>query len=355
MRTISTELQTAQDAASNEPYIKLFITGPWETTGTVSYNYSSNRGRLKQLEHYEGMWDSYATIILDNSDGQVVEDLTGYWVEIGYGYKTTLGYDSSPTSRLWVKSQLELSAEGQRYTVLELVGVWRMLAEQLLRTGDPPFYIRTENPETGNTYYSEGMSAYGLIEAILAEVSTTDYVFELLPLDEDDGIIDTFVPKFEINTLATFEDALTLVRRLMDMTKSYLRAEADLKFRIIYPQEDDVEDVTYYSYQNHYFYESLERRNLVIPNHIIVFANAGDDGLWTDIITAEAMDEDQIEKYRDITEIHLAPTIDDQDDAYNRAVAILTKQQAGLISGRLIAPHDCRLQLYDKVNKGDNR
>jgi hypothetical protein len=356
MRTISDTLLAAQQAG-NTPYIRLVFTSP---DGLTEYNYSTNEGRLRQIEHHEEAYNDYATIILRNEDGGIASDLTGYWVQIGYGHETSEGvYESSSTSRLWVKSQMELSAEGQKYTILDCGGMWDMLREVLVREGNPPYYMKYEDPETGETTYHPGLTVFWLLDAVIKEVGIEGYDyydFVLLDYeDQDDGIIDTFVPKFNVNAYGDFEDALALIRRLIEMTKCYIRLSAGLYLKIIYPQESDSVDAIFYSDQAHYFFEYLEKLNLIIPNHIIVFANAGDDGEWTNIITAEASDADQIARYRDVVEIHTAELIDNQGDADNRAEAILCRRQAELLSARLIIPHHCGLELYDRVKIHDAR
>jgi hypothetical protein len=354
MREISETLQAAQNAVSNTPYIRIVPTSP---DGVTTYDYSSDQNRLRQLEHVEEAYNDYATIILNNSDGGVQPDITGYWMEIGYGYDTGSNEYSS-TSRLWIKSQMDFSAEGQVYTMLELGGMWDVLRETLIRTGDPPFYIRYDDPETGNTSYHAGATVYELIAYILAEASDDNYTFTLAELESSDGIVDSYVPTFEVNTINLFEDALSLIKRLVDMTYCTLRVKSGLEFELFYPpatKEDLEADETYYSYQVPFFIEYLYKLNLAVPNHILLFANAGDDGMWTNIITAEASDEDQIAKYRDVYEIHTAENIDNLADAQNRVNAILAKKELETMSGRLTARHNCKLELYDLIGVESTR
>ena len=91
MRTVSSDLQTAQEAPSKTPYIELVF-----HHGSTSYDYGS---RKKLIEHHEEPYNDYATILLNNHDRDVA-DLTGYYVDIAYG----AGGSGSPTARLWVKS-----------------------------------------------------------------------------------------------------------------------------------------------------------------------------------------------------------------------------------------------------------
>ena len=337
MRTISSALETAQKAASRTPYVGLIFRNP--AGGYVDYT-----SRKKLVEHHEEPYNDYATIILDNSDRAVV-NLTGYHIQICYGDSG----DCVQAARLWVKSQYNISMEGKLATVVTLEGAWSLMGEQLLRVGSPPLY--NDQPYTTQTIYNLLRT---LIETELA--IATGFAFSLSSLaDQDDGIINTFIPNFLLNQ-TKFDDFNTLIQVLMAMTHCYLRARTGLVFQIVYPQEDDAVDETYYSYQAHFFYEYAEQFNIVVPNHVIVFCNQQEEGWVAElIITGEAEDSDQIARYMEVIGLFTAPTITNQTDATNRAEAIMSKQKAEILSGRLIIPHDCRVELYDRVAVYDTR
>ena len=139
------------------------------------------------------------------------------------------------------------------------------------------------------------------------------------------------------------------------MTKSYLRPKPTLQFEIRYPQTSEAVDLTYYSAQAPYFYEYTDRKSLKIPNHIYVVANAGADGLYTNIKIAEASDTESVAKYGDQPDIALAPEITTPADALNRANAILAKVGEEESAGVIAISHDCRVELYDKIRAEDSR
>jgi len=337
MRTISSSLQAAQEAVSGTPYVGLIFRNP--AGGSVNYT-----DRKKLVEHHEEPYNDWAIILLDNSDRAVI-DLTGYHIQICYGHDD----DCVQTARLWVKSQAEISMEGKLVVAVTLEGAWSLMGEQLLRVGSPPLY--NDSPYTTQTIYSI------LRTLIVTElVAATGFNFSLESLaDQDDGIINTFIPQFSPNQVA-FDDFNTLVQTLMAMTHCYLRARAGLVFQIIYPQDTDDVDETYYSNQAHFFFEYVEQRNIIVPNHVIVFCNQQEEGWVAElIITGEAEDSDQIAKYMEVIGLFTAPTITNQTDANNRASAILSKLQAEIMSGRLVIPHDCRVELYDRVKVYDSR
>lgn len=342
MRTISAALKSAQEAVSGTPYIKLLFTSKG---GGTTNDYSS---RVLQLTHIEEPYHDEATIILRNDDLGVA-DLLGYWTQIGYGFYTgnnvaepdgdDAGNEYSYSARLWVKNQTNVSMEGQLVSIIYLEGMWEILREQLLLIGNPPFY--QDDPYTTSTVYSILES---IIETHLSSFTGLTFLLSALGAQDDD-IINDYQPQFEFNT-PDYENLNDLIHALMDMTKCYLRAKANLTFEVIYPQTSDSADEEYYSDQAHYFYEYAEKTNLLIPNHIILFGNDADD--WAEPIQVESEDGAQIDKYMDVTAIYQAGSITNSFDLANRVAAYLTKIKAEILAGRLIIPHDCSMELYDR-------
>lgn len=335
-RTISSTLLAAQNSATNTPYIYLLFTSK---DGGTTYNYSSDQSsrRILLIDHQEEPYNDYASIILRNDDS-TIPNLKGYWTEIGYGYVAS-GNEYSQAPRLWVKHQQEVNAQGKRVVLLELEGMWSKAREMPIRLGNPPYYTKEYTTDTVLT----------IITAVLAELGMT-----VAALAEDDSIIDSLQPQFDINT-QPFEYAGQILYRLINMTKSVLRSKASLQFEVKYPQDSDAADLNYYSDQAPYFYEFMERKNVLIPNHVFVFGNEGDDGLWAGILTGEASDAAEIALYDDIIRVIAAGLLTTQTDVDNRAAALLTRAQLESQAGRLYAPHDCQVELYDKIGVYDRR
>jgi len=208
-----------------------------------------------------------------------------------------------------------------------------------IRLGNPPFYTTAYTTDT----------IYDILTAILAEIGMT-----LAALVEDDGIIDTLPPQFDINT-QPFERAGQILYRLINMTKSYLRPKQSLEFEVKYPQTSDSDDLSYYSDHAPYFYEYIERRNVLVPNHVYCFADEGSDGLWADIIVGEASDATEIDAYGTVPMIVIAPELTTPTDADNRAASVLARAKMEALAGRMYAPHDCQVELYDKIAVIDTR
>jgi hypothetical protein len=337
-RTIHADLLSAQNALNKDPYIYLPFTS---ADGLTTYNYSSDQqgGRILFVDHYEEAYGSNATIMLANSD-RTVPYLKGYWVEIGYGLETDSGNRYAQTPRLWVKHQQIVSSQGRLVVILELEGMWEKATEMSVRVGDPPYY-RDEDGE----FIS--ITPYDAIDRVLTEIGMT-----LNALVEDDSIMDTYViPVFLIN-MGPFESGKGLLQRLISQTKSYLKPLTALEWEIKYPQDDDAVDLNYYNDTAPYFYEYTERYNVLIPNHVYVFCNEVDG--WD--VVGEASDTQEIADYADIVLVTTRAEIDNEADANNQATAkLLFRAKMEATAGRLYGPHDCQVELYDRVKIYDSR
>jgi len=348
-RSVSDTFLAAQQAATNIPYCKLVFTSKDAgTTVDLSTDSATYGNRILLIDHTEESYDDFATIILRNQD-RSIPSVKGYWTEIGYGYTINGspeylgdGTNEGAPPRLWVKHQQSISAGGKLWEILELEGMWAKLREQPMRLGDPPLYSKSYTTDT----------IYDIMVLILAELSMT-----LAALAEDDGIIDSLQPQFDID-IQPFEYAAPLLYRLLHMTASYLKALDDLEFEIKYPQSGDSVDLTFYSDQAPYFYEYLERINALVPNHFLVYGNAGVDGLWLDYkvsASPHGIDQDEIDAYDEIYKIILAGALTTQAQVNSRAAALLARAKFEQMAGRMYAPHDARVELYDRVSIVDSR
>ena len=348
-RSISATFLAEQQAATNTPYCKLVFTSKDAgTTVDLSTDSSAYGNRILLIDHTEEPYDDFATIIFRNHD-RTIPRMKGYWTEVGYGYVTGAGNEylgdgtNEPAPpRLWIKHQQTVLAGGKLWEVLELEGMWTKLREQVIRLGDPPLYTKSYTTDT----------IYTVIRLILAELGMT-----LNALVEDDSIINNFQPQFDINA-QPFEYAAPLIYRLLNMTASYLKALDDLEWEIKYPQSSDAVDLIFYSDQAPYFHEYVERVNTLIPNHFLVYGNAGDDGLWADYIVSASpygVDAAEIAAYDEIYRIVLAAALTTQGDVNSRAASLLARAKFEAMAGRMYAPHDARVELYDKLSVVDTR
>ncbi len=353
-RSLSATYLTAQQAATNTPYCKLVLTSKdGGTTVDLSTDSSAYGNRILLIDHTEESYDDYATMIFRNHD-RTIPSVKGYWVEVGYGYTTGAGNEylgdgtNEPAPpRLWVKHQQTISAGGKLWEVLELEGMWAKLRETIIRLGNPPLYTKSYTTDT----------IFDLLGFIIAECQGSGVAMSLAALAEDDGIINSIQPQFDINA-QPFEYAAPLIYRLLHMTASYLKALDDLEFEIKYPQAGDAVDLTFYSDQVPIFYEYLERVNTLIPNHFLVYGNEGTDGLWTSYIVSASpngIDQDEIDEYDEIIRVVLAGSLTTQAQVNSRASSLLARAKFEAMAGRMYAPHDARVEMYDKIGVSDNR
>ena len=355
MRTVSATLIDTQKLAAGyrSPYIHMLLTSyDGLTTRDFSTDSVAYGSRIILIDHVENAYSDGATVVINNYDGAFdAFDLRGYWTEIGYGDTTGAGDEYAATARLWVKHQQLLYLAGRQILVLELEGMWSKLNERILALGNPPLYIAKTDAVVGDDEYVAGFSGasltvYDLIAYIMA---LTVPAFTLNALVDDDGVIDTYIPTFSINEFQPFESAGELVYALIKMTYSFLRPKASLQFEVVYPETDDALDMTYYRAQKPFFYEFVSRLNVETPNHLYLFANEGADKLWNAVITAEAEDAAQQALYGDVPEVALAPSVTSQANANTRAAVILARMADEEMTGRLVVPHDCQIELYDYI------
>jgi len=316
-------------AGKRTPYIYLFFTSE---DGNTTYDYST---RYLNILHKERQWSGEAIIILRNDD-LVVPDLRGYWLEIGYGDVTAGGNEYGQTSRMWVQGQTWDDSPDYLSSALYLTGVWEKLAkyEVTLKGSAPSF----------QGFYDADTTIYNIVDAVLTAAG-----FSLDALVQDDGIINTYMPKFYLND-TPIENARGVIYRLMSMTKSYLRPKTGKAFEVVYPQDSDSVDETYYSDQVYWFYKHSEKLNSLSPNHTIVYCNQPQDGSGGALITGDAQDATAIAYAGDITKRYKADYITSQGDADNRAAALLVKAKSNVPSAVLLTPHDARVELFHKEN-----
>jgi len=334
-RTLSDTLTAAQQGTSKTPYIRIVING-------VDYS-----DRVLSVEHIEEAYRDRAIIVLRNDDRALdpgTVDLRGHRFCPGYGYVTSEGNEYSGAPDLWVKSQQVISREGSVVCQLYCEGMWMYAREQKVRAyGSAPYYIGAYDGTTD--------TVYDIIEDIIEGALG----WTLLPAPSpDDGILTSFKPVFNINKVP-YESAASILYRLITMTKCYYRLTAGLTWKIVYPQESDSVDEVYYSDQPHYFYEYMEKYNEVTPNRIVVYTNFNpdDETTWPSILVGDTGAYSG--NYNEVIQPYVVASIDNQSDANARAAALLTRVKSESLAGRLIIPHDCGVELYDKVNVLDRR
>ena len=399
--TITQALIDTQLDRSKTPYISIYI-------NSVQY-----WGRLLYLEHHEESYRDRAIIGLSNRDGSLDDlDLDGEEFEIGYGYDSSShggsATDKVDTATLWVKSHQVISLGGERIYQIYAEGMWMKAREQRMIAGvnqwkasapviedqqvpptSPNGHIYkctvagttgaseptwptgtgetvvdgtvtwTEDGFTGNVLYSNVFPGTHTVEELMEIIITSfGWTWTAIIAATSDSIIDVFKPIFEVNQMP-YENAAELLYRLVWMTNCYFRTKPNTTWEIVYPQLTDDPDEVYYSYKVPQFKSYVDKTILLIPNSIVVLCNQDPNGLWNTesypIIFGTASDTDQIAKYEEVVQVFIAGNIRTQADADARAAAILTRLKSEILAGKLVIPHDCRVELHDKVEIIDTR
>ena len=355
-RSVSQTFLTAQQAATNTPYYKLVFTSKSGGTVDLSTDSATYGNRILLIDHTEEPYDDFATIILRNANRSIPTTLKGYWTEIGYGYTTSAGNEylgdgtnEGAPPRLWVKHQQTISAGGKLWELLELEGMWSKLRETIIRLGNPPLYTKSYTTDT----------IFTILGYIIAECKGSGVAMALNTLVEDDGIISSLRPQFDINA-QPFEYAHSIIYRLLNMTASYLKPLDDLQWEIIYPASGDAVDLTFYSNKVPYFYEYMERKNVLIPNHFIVYGHPDGDTEFSDgkYIASQSpygIDQTEIDAYDEVYRVIQSGSLTTQGDVNSRAASLLARAKFEALASKMYAPHDARVELYDKIEAVDVR
>ena len=211
MRTNSATILAAQKSATATPYIYLYF-----TDGSTSYTYTTtdSPNRVKSVKHTEEPYNGYAVIVLSNV-AKDLPDLRGFMCQIGYGYSAD--YTGGVVEPLWVKRQFFSSRPGSLDCLLYLEDAWAVLREMedigSLLGGSPPYY---------EVDYSG--TSFKIYDIIKDTVEAAGFDIEDLGV-HDDGIINALEPLFVVNS-APFEPAQSVIYRLLNMTKCFMRIKS---------------------------------------------------------------------------------------------------------------------------------
>lgn len=243
-------------------------------------------------------------------------------------------------------SQNYISSPSIKICVLKMLTMWDIMAMLPITHGSAPYYKYTYTSTT----------PYGIIEDAIENY--TPFTLDALG-SVDDGIINTVTHDFEVNR-QPYDSVLEVVQGALAYTKCYLRAKAGLAFEVIHPQESDSVDETYEApltpvTGKHGFYSYNEAHNLLIPNDITVYANAGSDREWTSMVTANEADAQEKARFMTIPDYYTAAGVTSQGDADLLAEAYMAREKSEKMSGKGVIPHDCRIELFDNALFADNR
>lgn len=311
-----------------------------------------------------GMWDKLRDLqILMSAVNTVISfpetgytpcietDLTKQVVDDGAEIGALVGYDNN--LRKWFLTTASTVAGGSLVQLTLGTGTGTTEYDSALRTVD----------------YSYSFGGVQTIKDIIVIV-LNEAGMTLNATIQDDGIIDTFKPFFATNVVDMPSLASMLVNSsvnnigLLQMTKGYLKPEANNVHKFVFPQDSDLVNQTYYSYQSPYFKDFINKSNLTVPNSIIVYWGANPITYQWDTpetqayldLPGTATDAESIAAYEEIIQVFFAPEIGNLTDANKRAEALLARYKAEKESGTVTLPfHDCSVELFDKIKIIDAR
>jgi len=388
-RTLNADLLTAQvigyPTGGYQPAVRCILTSKGgATTHDYSFNPTLNTNRLIHTEQIEERESDSGVILLSNYDRNVPDDITGYYVDLGWGLNTPSGVQwagGAVAPRLWVEEQLTVSG-GQKdagkelYTLFKMGGVWTsVLNKQEVRLGDSPYFrYELHDPEDteGTDYIIPALTNKTIYDCLeyLIETALSAQTLLTFTLDalgtQDDGHINTDIPfptdwplKRTINaeTPGRFQTYGEVISSLMELTKCILVPRAGLAFKIVYPQASDTPDEAYYSSSalGHPFYEATSERLNVPYNHIEVFGTDPElvVGNWydPDHWTSKVYVGEFMPRTLSISEEGL----DTQEQADARADTLGRQKKDEMLGKRIIIPMDARVELYDRISILDTR
>ncbi len=343
MRTVANGLIT-QTLINNSlvetaiPYIRLVF------EDSTDYSQDGTTDRLLSLKvELEGNAQSgQAEIILNNSD-RTVADMTGQYINIGLGYNSE--YVVYP--RMWVVSQVLTSAPGVLSEKLILWDVWNFLTiTPIDHVGVAPEFSITYNRDT---------TLLSLMTSYFAACSVT-----LTDTSNSDGLVSTFQPWIEANKPA-YESYQGFLFRLISLSGKYYRMRASNACGLVFPQDADAVDETYYTVTTTGYITALwhgEQVNQNIPNRVITYCNQSDDGTWGSMVTGSAVDTapfDPLGKTYITEYLQLRKVANTQEYADKLAAARLMKHKSQTRSASFECRFDPRVELYDKPQVIDTR
>src|SRR3990167_542992 len=215
MKVLNADLLQAQTigypTGGYQPAVRLILTSK---DGGTTYDYSSNPTVItNRTTHFQAIWErenDSAVMRVVNSERLIPDDLSGYYIDVGFGFNTASGIrwaasDGAVRPRLWLMRHNSISGgvkDAAKVILTEFVfaGVRQaVLNQQPLRLGSAPYY----QDETG---LLAGKTIYGCLEYLIETSLTaqTGFTFTLDALgDQDDSLISTIIP-FTIVTAGSF-------------------------------------------------------------------------------------------------------------------------------------------------------
>lgn len=406
MRTLHADLTSAQQEASRNPFVRVRFDIPGEADEIFDTGDSPNR--IRGVHDWEEPFGGGATVRISNYDQHFKSiNLRGRAVDIGWGFICAGDEERySKTRRVWVLTQRDISMEGELVTELYCIDDWyRMAAMHLINAGVvlTGEIVNGSDFELGETITGSNSGATGKLGLVGENYIVVVGVSGTFEEDEDadgasascdvltavtsqsaaagmiynenvtilnimkaitSGIIDdvTLEEDDPDDTIATYKPFINaslgtrvryLVRQLLMMSKCGGRLENDDELHLYYLNTGDSAVYTFDS--DHAFYVEVRERAVILPNKVIFTDNMPDVTGEVGTYFGVAQDDDSVDTIGEFTTIEVNQSIGSDAEAENLAKAWIAHRVAENNQGRVVAPMECGLELYDMIEVSDTR
>lgn len=337
---IQTSLLDHQTDHSFRPYIKLELT----KSGEDSYNICAG-GKLISLDYYESLYSDEAQIILDNRGQYFTDvDLRGYKVVFKLGLQLQGNNYYITLAPRWVIDMGFESQPGVMRCVLNCEG----------------FISKMSHDKASKEYNGSGTAkqiADGILKATLAPFNHCEPVDVVWHGDSGLDGINIYAPS-DYFSISLNDNRLSSLRKLIDMSNSFMRTEEDEKVHLRIPVTSGNEYDYTFSLDGHQFFSHKLNKNILIPNRVVVTSEneiiAASGKVTPVTYTGSANDS---ESYALMPKSYYVdvPGLSGNDEASNLAESILKNFQQGNPKGSLEVPVDYYLKLGDYIQVEDKR
>jgi len=279
----------------------------------------SSGGAVIELRNDGGKYNSPGSGVLGVLD-------FGCQIDIGPGYVTSAGRESSGGQSFWIESREHLSGGGKASLVLHCIDGWKLLEGWRAR------HQFRWNQGT------EERSVRQIIEFVLARVGIG------LTVSSQSSDITGSYPDF---TIQPGESGLTVLEKLLSFVPDVLSVEG-LSAYLIYPEPSDQ---SVYSYGTaHAILNGGYMAGTVRAGHLRV---EGRDPETGGPLSVDSFNWDGVgsfpERFDHVSDLNVATVA----QAQSRGAAILRKAEMAAVGGALRVPVNCGQQTYDVIDITD--
>lgn len=249
---IETDLLSHQADSDYTPYVKLVLSKSGETTYTY---YATDR--VLRAYTLQTPYNDEGEIHLDNSDKALTSiDFEGYKAMLDFGL--VIGGEAKSVSQppLWVTNQMMQSEEGVLKCILRLRGTLSLLHED---HASGEFEGSGTAKSIVNRMLSASLPIYNHCESRTVEWRG----------DTGLGSINLYSPS-SYYYVGLSDSRHSAVRRLLDMSNSFMRVGSDEKIYIEVPVTSGDTYAHSFSLAAHIFHRHNKKNRVIIPNKITV-------------------------------------------------------------------------------------